>query len=222
MFHKITEEEVTRHINAMKTHKAPGFDGISSKFIKLAKLIVAPFLAQLFSNCTDQNVFPENFKLAIVTPILKTSSPKSMKDFRPISLLPIFSKIFEKIIAERMMSFIDKNSILTSSQFRFRTSSSTELAVTSIYDELLQHLDDNNLTCSIFLDLRKTFDSVDHSILLKKQNYYGFRGNTLNFFESFLKNRKFCPKLHYSMLRFHSISFGVPQGSVLGPILFLL
>ena len=100
-------------------------------------------LTQLFNNCTDQNIFPENFKLAIVTPILKTSSPKSMKDFRPISLLPIFSKIFEKIIAERMMSFIDKNSILTSSQFRFRTSSSTELAVTSIYDELLQHLDDN-------------------------------------------------------------------------------
>ena len=73
-----------------------------------------------------------------------------MNDFRPISLLPIFSKIFEKIIAERMMSFIDKNSILTSSQFGFRTSSSTELAVTSIYDELLQHLDDNKLTCSIF------------------------------------------------------------------------
>ena len=162
----------------MKTHTAPGLDGISSKFIKLAKLIVAPFLAQLFNNCIDQNLFPENLKLAIVTPIPKTSSPKSMNDYRPISLLPIFSKIFEKIIAERMMSFIDKNSNLTSSQFGFRTSSSTELAVTSIYDEQLQHLNDNKLTCSIFLDLRKAFVSVDHSILLKKLNHYGFRGNT--------------------------------------------
>ena len=150
VFHEITKEEVTRHINAMKTHTAPGLDGISSKFIDLTKLIVAPFLVQLFYNCIDQNIFPENIKLAIVTPIPKTSSPKSMNDFRPISLLPIFSKIFEKIIAERVMSFIDKNSILTSSQFGFRTSSSTELAVTSIYDELLQHLDDNKLTCSFF------------------------------------------------------------------------
>ena len=183
VFHEISKTEVTdtHHTNAMKTHTAPGLAGISSKFIKLAEVIVAPFIAKLFNNCIDQNIFPENFKLAIVTSIPKTSSPKSINDFRLISLLPIFSKIFEKIIAERMMSFIDKNSILTSSQFGFRTSSSIELAVTSIYDELLQHLDDNKLTRSIFLDLRKAFDSVDHSILLKKLNHYGFRGNTLNF-----------------------------------------
>ena len=134
----------------MKTHTAPGLDGISSKFIKLAKLIVARFLVQLFNNCIDQNIFPENFKLDIVTSIPKTSSPTSINDFRFISLLSIFSKIFEKIIAEKMMSFINKNSILTSSQFGFRTSSTTELAVNSIYDELLQHLDDNKLTCSFF------------------------------------------------------------------------
>ena len=207
VFHEISKEEVTRHINAMKTHTAPGLDGISSKFIELTKLIVAPFLVQLFYNCIDQNIFPENINLAIVTPIPKTSSPKSMNDFRPISVLPIFSKIFEKIIAERVMSFIDKNSILTSSQFGFRTSSSAELAVTSIYDELLQHLDDNKLTCSIFLDLRKAFESVDHSILLKNLNHNGFRGNTLKFFESYLKNRKICTKLHDTMPRFHSISY---------------
>ena len=120
-----------------------------------------------------------------------------------------------------MMSFIDENSILTSSQFGFRTSSSTKLAVTSIYDELLQHLDDNKLTCSIFSDPRKAFDSVDHSILLKKLNHNGFRGNTLKFFESYLKNRKICTKLHDTMSRLHSISYGVQQRSVLGPILFL-
>ena len=168
VFREITKEEVTRPINAMKAHTTPGLDGISLKFIKLAKLIVAPFLARLFINCIDQNIFPENFKLAIVTPISKTSSPKSMNDFCPISFLSIFSKIFEKITAERMMSFIEKNCILTSSQFGFKTISSTELAVTSVYDKLLQHLDNNKLTCSNFLDLRKSFDSVDHSILLNK------------------------------------------------------
>ena len=176
-----TTTEVTRHITAMKIHTVPGRGGISSKFIKLAKVIVAPFLAKLCNNSVDQNTFPKNFELAIVTPNTKTSSPKSMNNFCSISLLLIFSKIFEKIIAERMMSFTNKNGILTSSQFGFRTGSLTELVVTSIYDELPQHFDDNKLTCFIFLDLRKAFDSIDHSIRLKKRNHYGLRSKTLNF-----------------------------------------
>ena len=95
-----------------------------------------------------------------------------------------------------MMSFIKKNGILTSSQFGFTINSSTELAVTSIYDELLQNLDDNKVTCSNFLDLCKAFDSVDHTILLKKPNHYGFRGSALKFFESYLKKiKKFARKL---------------------------
>ena len=121
-----------------------------------------------------------------------------------------------------MMSFIKINGILTSSQFGFTINSSTKLAVTSIYDELLQNLDDNKVTCSIFLDLRKAFDSVDHTILLKKLNNYGFRGSALKFFESYLKNRKICTKVDNILPRFYSVSCGVPQGSVLGPILFLL
>ena len=181
VFHEITEEEVTRYISTMKTHTSPGLDGISSKLLKWLKLFIAPILANLFNKCINQEIFPEVFKSAIVIPIPKISSPKTMNDFRPISLLSIFSKIFEKIIADRMMSFIKKNGILTS-QFGFTINSSTELAVTLIYDELLQNLDDNKVTCSIFLDLRKAFNSVDHTILLKKLDHYGFRGNALKFF----------------------------------------
>ena len=143
-----------------------------------------------------------------------------MNDFRPISLLPILSKIFEKIIAKKMMKFMNKNNILTDSQFGFRTNNSTELAVTSIYDKLLQNLDDKKVTCSIFLDLKKAFDSVDYCIILKKLCHYGFRGNILLFFEDYLKNRKICTCLDGMKSIFHEVSFGVPQGSVLGPILF--
>ena len=117
---------------------------------------------------------------------------------------------------------MNKNNILTDSQFGFRTNNSTELAVTSIYEKLLQNLDDKKVTCSIFLNLNKAFDSVDHCIILKKLCHYGFRGNILLFFEDYLKNRKTCTCLDGMKSIFHEVSFGVPQGSVLGPILFLL
>ena len=137
-------------------------------------------------------------------------------------LLRMFSKIFEKIIAEKMMKFINKNNIFSDSQFGFRTSSSTEMAVTSIYDKLLQNLDNKKITRSIFLDLRKAFDSVHHDIILKKLHHHGFRVTILSLFEDYLNNRKICTKINEKTSSFHSVKYGVPQGSVLGPILFLL
>lgn len=222
VMHEIIEEEVIDCINNIKSHSAPGLDGISPKFVKMAKTIVAPYLTKLFNKCINEETFPDQFKIASVTPIPKKTSLKTINDFRPISLLPMFSKIFEKILVQRMTKFLNKNDVLTSSQFGFRTSSSTELAVTSIYDKLLQNLDENKITCSIYLDLRKAFDSVNHSIILKKLNHYGFRGSILSFFESYLKNRKICTKLDGKVSTLCDVSYGVPQGSVLGPLLFLL
>ena len=120
-------------------------------------------------------------------------------------LLPILSKIFEKIIAEKMMKFINKNNIFSDSQFGFRTSSSTEMTVTSIYNKLLQNLDNKKITCSIFLDLRKAFDSVHHDIILKKLHHHGFRGTILSFFEDYLNNRKICTKINEKTSSFHSV-----------------
>ena len=120
-----------------------------------------------------------------------------------------------------MMKYI-KNSILSASRLGFRTNSSTELAVTSIYDKLLQNMDDKKVTCLIFLDSQKAFDSVDHTIILKKLNHYGFRGSTLNFFKSYLENCRICIKSNGTKSMFYNVSEGEPQGSVLGPILLLL
>ena len=148
--------------------------------MKLAKCILSPYLANLFNKCINQNIFPFDFKIAYVIPIPKTSPPKSFDEFRPISLPSVFSKLFEKILEKKMSKFIAKNNILMPFQFGFRENNSTELAITTFCDRLLKNLDENKITCSIFLDLRKAFDSVNHEILLQKLYHYGFRSKGLN------------------------------------------
>ena len=148
---EISAQDVSNSIDNIKPHSAPGVDGISPKFIKLAKPILFPYLASLFNECIQQEIFPHDFKLAHVIPIPKTS-PKSLDEFRarPISLLPVFSKLFEKILKVKFSDFLAKNKILTSSQFGSRENNSTELAIISYYDKLLNNL--NKITSSIFLD----------------------------------------------------------------------
>ena len=125
---------------------------ISPKFVKLAKCILSPYLANLLNKCIDQDIFPFDFKIAYVILIPKTSSPKSLDEFRPISLLSVFSKLFEKILEKKMSILIAKKNILTPFHFGFRENNSNELAITTFYDKLSKNLDENKKTCSIFLD----------------------------------------------------------------------
>ena len=196
-------------------------DGISPKFIKLAKPVLSPYLASLFNKCVQQEIFPCDFKLAHVILIPKTS-PKSLDEFSPISLLPVFSKVFEKKLKVKFSDFLAKNNILTSSQFDFRENNSTKLAITSFYDKLLNNLNENKITCFIFLDLRKAFDSVDHKILLKKLYHYGFRGKIFRFLNSYLVVHRICAKIDGKISSPRIVECGAPQGSILGPLFFLL
>ena len=146
-------------------------------------------LCILFNVCINESVFPDIFKVAEVKPLFKGGDRRVKGNYRPISLLPLFSKLFEKIIAKRMTTYFERNEIMTNHQFGFRKSYSTELAAIKLYDVLLKNLDEKKITCTIFLDLAKAFDSVNHKILLRKLNHYGVRGKALELFRSYLSGR---------------------------------
>jgi len=146
--------------------------------------------------------FPNLLKIAQITPIPKITSPKSLNDYRPIFILPTLSKVFEKVIYNRLYSFVTSNCIVSLQQYGFRTNHSTELAIAAIYDDMICNKANNLITCTLFLHLSKAFDCVDHKILLKKLFYYGIKGTPLKLLASYIDNRFQCTKYEILNLLF--------------------
>ena len=162
----------------------------------IAKVALAPILTKLYNKCLQQECFFDEFKVGQVIPIPKTLTPKELGEFRRISLLNFFSKVFEKVLKSEFMNFNDKYDIPAPEQFGFTRNSSTEQAITTIFDKLLDNLDKNQDTCAIFLDIKKAFDFLDHKILLKKlSRSIWFSRKIWNLMKSYLKNRKIYTKV---------------------------
>ena len=217
-----TSEEISKLINEIEVKKATGPDGISAYLVKMSRDVLAPALEKIFRKCIRDSTFPKLMKIAEIIPLHKGDAKTNSTNYRPISLLPIFGKLLEKVIANRITKFFDKNNVITPHQFGFRKNHSTELAVTEIHNKLLKNMDENKHTCTVFLDLAKAFDSVDHKILLKKMEKYGIRGSALKLIESYLTERRHYVKINDSKSNSTLLEIGVPQGSVLGPLLFLV
>ena len=221
-FGKTTVEEILKIIRKLNTNKAPGSDGISNYVIKKTQHTIVPILVNLFNECMENGIFPAPLKLARIVPIHKGGPMDNPTNYRPISLLPQFGKLFEKIIEIRLSKFLNKHNLITKEQYGFRKQYSTELAITDIQNALLKNLDENKLTCTVFLDLAKAFDSVNHEILLAKLERYGIRGTPLLLLKSYLSDRQHLTKYRDVESSKKIINIGVPQGSILGPLLFLL
>ena len=217
----ITETEVKNIIQSLK-HSSPGWDGMPAHIcIPPVDLYIKP-LTFIINNSMSEGIFPDEMKLAKVIPIFKSGDKTMISNYRPISVLPFFSKIFEKIMYNHLLDFINENGILYKFQFGFRQKYSTNHAIILLVEKIRNALSTGKIMIGVFLDLKKAFDTVNHDILLRKLYQYGIRGNILSWLKSYLTNRKQFVFLNDTTSATKSISCGVPQGSVLGPLLFIL
>ena len=211
--------EVEKIINLKIT--SPGYDDIHSKIIKQISMIIAMPLSHIINCSIISGIVPSKLKIAKVIPIFKNGHREDMCNYRPISVLPCFSKILEKNNCKSVIIIFVKYNILYDHQFGFIPGKNTTHAILSLVDYLI-NFEDNKLTCGIFLDISKAFDTIDHNILLSKLYKYGIRGITLNWFKNYLSNRYQFVSINDTSSSFLRIECGVPQGSILGPILFIL
>ena len=217
---EFTSEEIKNIISKLNNSKGTYY---SPRVLKLLSTTLSPLLADIFNKCANEGYFPKELKAAKIIPLYKNKgSISDISNYRPISMLPVFAKIFEKLIHKNVSDFFNKHNIFCNNQFGFRSKHSTFHALVSAVENLHDAIDNKNFTLGIFIDFSKAFDTVRHNILLEKLKNYGIRGNVIKLLNSYLSDRF----QYVSYGGFEScllkITCGIPQGSVLGPLLFII
>ena len=216
----VKEEAVDSIINKLKNKTSRGIDGISNQILKIAKAELLRPITFLVNQMIHTGTYPQQLKIAKVTPIFKANDKEQFSNYRPISLLPSISKIFESVIYQQLMKYLLENKLLSSQQYGFRANHSTELAALNLIDRLTYDLDNGKIPTNIYIDLSKAFDTLQHETLLNKLAYYGVRGKANDLIRSYLTNRKQIVDFKKTLSDPLTMITGIPQGSILGPLLF--
>ena len=218
----LTKNEILNATKLLTNKKTPDHTGVSSNFVKQTISTLVDPLLHIFTLSFSTGMVPMQFKIAKVIPIFKSGDRSCMDNYRPISLLSVFSKILEKLVAARLLNFLNENKILSKWQFGFRSGHSTTHPMVHFLNKISESLNKKKHTVAIFCDLKKAFDTCNHTILLSKLKRYGISGIELEWFKSYLTGRKQFVNIKDRSSHLLEISLGVPQGSILGPLLFIL
>ncbi|MBY0580085.1 MAG: hypothetical protein K2P53_00155, partial [Rickettsiales bacterium] len=219
---KLDIYELRSALDSLKNNTSAGFDHISVHVVKSVFSIIESSLYHIFNLSIKSGTVPEQLKIARVSPIFKSGDDTNTSNYRPISVLPCFSKLLERIMYNRLNSYLTVNNMLFNKQFGFKKNHSTDHALTELVTHVTNAFNDDCLTLGVFIDLSKAFDTVNHVILLKKLENYGIKNNNLLWFKEYLSSRKQFIQYETGKTPKNMLTCGVPQGSILGPLLFSL
>ena len=219
---KVIEGYVFDFVKDINVGKSSGFKEISSECLRDALIVLIPQLSHIFKQSILTGKFPDKWKIGTIVPIFKGGNKEDVSNYRPVSLLPITGKIFEKILHYQIINFLDENEFLTNKQNGFRKNKSTLGSIVNFTSDIFESINNRKYTVAAFIDLKKAFDTVNHKILLEKLYLAGIRGNTLKLITDYLDNRFQKTISNGNISNFNRITCGVPQGSILGPLFFLI
>jgi len=221
-FTQVTAQDVAKAIDSLKPKTSCANDKISNKLLKAMRNELSVPLMLIINQSIEMGIFPDLLKTARVTPLYKKGDSSLLDNYRPVSVLPSVSKVFERIMYNQIFKHFTDFNLFYQSQYGFRTGHSTELAALELVDRILKDMDQNKLPINIYMDLSKAFDTLDHQILLDKLKFYGFYDKSLDLLGSYLSNRNQYVEYNSTSSELLGINCGVPQGSILGPLLFII
>ena len=217
-----SENEVIEITNGLQTGKAAGYDNIPMLLIQTTIEVIAKPLSHIINLSFRSGTVPDQMKISRVIPLFKSGIKSRFCNYRPISILPAFSKILERAFYNRLYNYLTKYYILCNNQYGFRKGYSTAFALIDMHDKISSALDNKEFAIGFFMDLSKAFDTVNYDILYKKLYHYGIRGVALDWIKNYLSDRFQFVQFNNSVSSLEQITCGVPQGSILGPLLFLI
>ena len=221
-FAPVSQLEVSNLISDLRTGTAAGFDNVPVDIVKKSADIISQPLTHIINLSIQTGSVPDQMKIARVIPIFKSGDEALFSNYRPVSVLPVFSKLLEKAVYNRIMKYLTQHNILFNNQYGFRKNHSTSFALIDLFDKISQAIDDREYTVGIFLDLSKAFGTINFNILFDKLQYYGIRGLALDWIKDYFAKRSQYVQFNGTDSTCKDIKCGVPQGSILGPLFFLI